>query len=342
MAPITIKNLNTAQQLLNYCEVKHVSEGYLETVIVDGDHLFQFKHLITEQIDDLAKSKFKNSFYTNDIDQVRRIENKLLRIWKSARIPFAMTLDKADSQLINPKRLSSITSEEYVSKLDGATPLKVKNSFDEFTEKDVLDTIINAQKGILKPFFGDSIRQYGTYGRAFIHPPDIRGLPEIVFNIYHFDKHSTFGAEDSIIISVLRNKTKGKLYVPTAFIGDNSRALDFTKKLFNNIIPKNNFQLAKKDELQIRIHGNNLFCGWTIPIRLSEKVMIPAASLLLEGYGNIQTRTFSVRWPSGYRMDLVGNYLESFVTFFHPASKYSGPGTDSTIGREIIMELYQQ
>jgi len=269
-----------------------------------------------------------------------------------------MTLEKIDKISINPKGFSSKTTQEYMTNLDGITHLKDKVSFNKLKEKDIINIIMNAQKSVTKPSINalnqklknvnytkrkiDYTIGYGSTGRAIIYPPKRFGLPEMSFNIYHFDKHSTYGAEDSIIIGVSRNTPKGKTYVPTGFIGDNSNAIKFVKRIFKDIIPRNNFHLAKKDELQVRIHGNNLFCGWTIPIYLSEKVVLPAASILLEGYGNIRTSAFSVWWPSGYRMDQIGNYLESFVTFFHPDSKYSGPGTDSAIGREIIMELYQR
>ena len=34
------------------------------------------------------------------------------------------------------------------------------------------------------------------------------------------------------------------------------------------------------------------------------------------------------------------NALEALVTFFHPSSKYSGPGTDGLLLRDWVGEIY--
>jgi hypothetical protein len=39
---------------------------------------------------------------------------------------------------------------------------------------------------------------------------------------------------------------------------------------------------------------------------------------------------------SGVKMTFEGNGYDAFVTFFHPKSKYAGPGTDGIIGRDEI------
>ena len=103
---------------------------------------------------------------------------------------------------------------------------------------------------------------------------------------------------------------------------------------------EHNAQVVEKNELHIRIHGNTLFAGWTVPIPLSPQFNLPPSCILLEGYGKVKTDTFTVLAPSGRKMRTVFNGLEAFVTFFHPSSKYSGPGTDGLLGREAIMEFY--
>ncbi len=40
--------------------------------------------------------------------------------------------------------------------------------------------------------------------------------------------------------------------------------------------------------------------------------------------------------PSGVKFIMEGNGFDAFVTFFHPISKYAGPGTDGIMGREVI------
>jgi hypothetical protein len=37
---------------------------------------------------------------------------------------------------------------------------------------------------------------------------------------------------------------------------------------------------------------------------------------------------------------MEANGFDAFATFFHPASKYAGSGTDATVSREMIMTAY--
>jgi hypothetical protein len=37
---------------------------------------------------------------------------------------------------------------------------------------------------------------------------------------------------------------------------------------------------------------------------------------------------------------MEANFFDAFVTFIHPASKYSGPGTDGIFTRDLIMTKY--
>jgi hypothetical protein len=103
-----------------------------------------------------------------------------------------------------------------------------------------------------------------------------------------------------------------------------------------------NIQLVKKDDLQIRVYGNTFFAVWTLPIKLLSGLSLPPTAIMLEGYGNLKTDIFTVLLPSGHRMKSEFNGLEAFVTYFHPSSKYSGPGTDGFLMRESINEDYPQ
>ena len=343
MAPITGKNLSASQKLSEYCEVRHISMGYLETTIIDKEHLFQFKYPLSDQPDKGEIPYFNDTLYTNDLNQVTQSRNMYTIIWKNALIPSAITLNSIETLIINTLKPSPEDStSRYLSKMYGIKYLKDEKPFEELAEKDVLEILLNARKMSSTKLSTNVVRQTGSYGRAIIHPPKQLGLPEIAFNIQHYGKYSTLGAEDSIIVSILQDTPFGKAYVPAAFVGDNPKALDFVKVLFKDNVPKDNFYLVKKEELQIRVHGKNLFCGWTMPITLFNNLILPPASILLEGYGNIKTRSFSLVYPSGYRLDHVRNYYETFVTFFHPASKYSGPGTDGIFARDAIMDMYKQ
>ncbi len=102
-----------------------------------------------------------------------------------------------------------------------------------------------------------------------------------------------------------------------------------------------NIKLVKKDELQTRIHGNTFFAGWAVPIPLlPPKYSLPPACLLIEGFGDLKTDSFTIFSPSGYRTETERNGFEAFVTFFHPESKYSGPGTDGFFARDYFATTY--
>jgi len=102
-----------------------------------------------------------------------------------------------------------------------------------------------------------------------------------------------------------------------------------------------NIRLVKKDEVQIRTHGNTLFAGWTkeIPL-LSSKHILQPACILIEGYGQLKTDTYTMLYPSGHKIVVERNGCEAFVTFFHPKSKYSGPGTDGFFARDFVATTY--
>jgi hypothetical protein len=97
----------------------------------------------------------------------------------------------------------------------------------------------------------------------------------------------------------------------------------------------------KKDELQIQVHGNTLFAGWTVPIPLfPPQYCLPPGAILFEGYGKVKPLVNTYTLPSGTVIIHEANGLEAFATFFHPASKYAGSGTDGTMARDLIMTVY--
>jgi hypothetical protein len=140
---------------------------------------------------------------------------------------------------------------------------------------------------------------------------------------------------------LLLETQNGYAYVPVAFVGDNPEALNFWKKCVLQGSPaEQNILLVKKEELQIRVHGNTLFAGWTIPIQLQPSFSLPPSCVMLEGYGGVKTDRGTVLQISGYKTMVEQNGLEAFVTFLHPSSKYSGPGTDGFLARECVIEHY--
>jgi hypothetical protein len=262
----------------------------------------------------------------------------LNNIWKTARTPSAVTVESLTTppDSAPPKR----TLPKVIKKVDGVILVEEEKQLAVLTEKDVLNMIINAQKDVDKTAFRGLTRHYGTNGQAVIHPPSHFNLPDMLFHSFHFEEPSAYGDEDALLVMIWLETPRGYAYVPAAFIGDEPETLDFQKKIFKNLLSPENFQLVKKDELQVRMHDNTLFCGWTMPIPLLQKYSLPPSFILLEGYGDTMTRTFEVQYPSGYKMWTAYNSLEAFVTFLHPSSKYTGPGTDGLIIRDCIMEIY--
>ena len=71
-----------------------------------------------------------------------------------------------------------------------------------------------------------------------------------------------------------------------------------------------------------------------------KQLTLPPACILIEGFGDVKTTAYTVVPPSGYRIEREENYLDAFVTFFHPSTKYSGPGTDGCLIRDSIISIY--
>jgi hypothetical protein len=133
----------------------------------------------------------------------------------------------------------------------------------------------------------------------------------------------------------------GHAYVPVANAGDNPTAVAWRKTCFAGTPAVPNCHLLKKDEIQVRLQGNTLFAGWTVPIPLfPPPCTLPPACILFEGYGELKTGMVRTKSPSGRTQISEFNGFDAFVTFFHPASKYSGPGTDGLLRRDVVMTSY--
>ena len=84
MTHITKENKETAQELAKTCEVRQISAGYLGILVVDGEHLLQFK---SKPENDKGKGNCESAFYTNDLTYVEGIKSLLEDLWKSAPTP---------------------------------------------------------------------------------------------------------------------------------------------------------------------------------------------------------------------------------------------------------------
>ena len=94
-----------------------------------------------------------------------------------------------------------------------------------------------------------------------------------------------------------------------------------------------------KDKIEIGVHGNTMVAAWTVPIPLLGSYVVPPACIIIEGYGNLKTSSYVMTLPTGYQFEVNSNGFDAFVTFIHPKSKYSGPGTDVYLARDEIMDI---
>jgi hypothetical protein len=77
-----------------------------------------------------------------------------------------------------------------------------------------------------------------------------------------------------------------------------------------------------------------------VPIQLyPAEYVLPPSCILIEGYGEVKTEAYSIGPPSGGKFTARQNGFNAFVTFMHPSSKYSGPGTDGFLVRDYVMEV---
>lgn len=336
MAPITRNNLSAVRQLLKSCEVKHVPVGYLGTTIIDGKELFQFKNppFETEQ---QGLQCFENAFYSNDLEYVEKTKKMLDDMWRNAQSPPAITFESPNEPYSYD---ADILPENYPTrKIIGLRVVDIKR----LTEKEVLDKIIHGKKLQVRNPKKDANRVYATAGSAIIHPPSYLDLPDLLIEPMHIENTSSMGVADVLQVYQWLNTPKGIGYTPVAIIMTNAQGFPTMKLVHANDPAGENVHLVKEDEFQIRIHGNTLFAVWTTPIPLyPPKCVLPPACLTIEGYGPVHPvgyTTVPISGP-GFKSTVEKNYFEGFVTFMHPRSKYSGPGTDGFFCRDYITTLY--
>ena len=303
MAPITSENLNAAQQLSKYCQVRHVPSGYLQTTMVDETHLFQFNSPPHE----LEKSGAPPQFiYTSDRARVKKIGLMLNSIWKGASSISTVPMDTSRSPRPETKDPKAIAAFAAGMKL--------------------FQTDIWAK--------AEKVR--GTVGNVLIHPPSHLGIPAMRMSAFHYGKDSLFGEGNSLYINLRLKTTKGYNWVPVAGIETNETAMIPSKALVLGTPAAKNFQLVKPDELQVRKQGNTLFVGWTVHIPLPPTAhILPPACMLFEAYGKPNHVLKSSPMGNFISMYESDNY-DAFVTFLDPSWKYSALGTHGVLGTNVV------
>lgn len=206
------------------------------------------------------------------------------------------------------------------------------------SEKEVISKMMNAEKCTVKNPLKDTAVFYGKQSSAVIHLNKHLNLPDMIITLSIWNEKSVVGARNSLMVQLWLDAPKGKAFVPVAFVHDGPISLDALKAAFAGFPMVDNLQVMKKEEFQVHAYGNIRFAGWTKPIPLfSPKFVLPPSCILFEGYGKIKPGIIISRLPSGFVSMMEYNGMDAFVTFFHPSSKYSGPGTDGTMNRELIM-----
>ena len=337
MAPITNENLRSAKQLSEYYAVKHVPTNYWTTIIVDERYLLQFRPPPRNLKKPESPLRFESAYYSHDLEYLKRTKCALDYIWKNAETPsvanLKSTLDPYDHAVV-PRGRRAHKSDLAV--IDFKPPGTI-------TEKDVLNKIINARKMPSKDSSKHVSKLYASQAMAEIHPPDYLNLPDLRIQATHAEKQSTAGGGDYLIIFLSQKTPKDYAYAPVAIVAEESIETSIFKTWFAGTPAAHNIQQVKTDEIQVRVHGNTLFAGWTVPIQLFPRQhILPPSCLLIEGYGDVRPFGLTVFTPSGIKTEIEGNSFAALFTFIHPESKYSVPGIHASFARDLIMTAYLQ
>jgi sugar-specific transcriptional regulator TrmB len=335
MAPIVKENWEAMEQLSKVCDVRHVPLQYWRTTIVDGKYLLQFRTPSSGR-EALGSTRVDSAFYSDDPEWVKTMRTALLDIWTSAQPPSAKTLESViglyGSPLF-PMPKNDLRSKLFYKVIDLKPPGTIK-------EKDLLNKIIHAKKTIPKDPFKDVSAGYGSFAVGLIHLPTRFNLPDMLIQANRFDKQSSLGAGETILVYQWLETPEGYAYIPVAIADDNPNGRRAWLLMMRGTPAERNIHTLKKDQIQVQVHGNTLFAGWTVPIPLlPEKTVLPPACMLVEGYGKSRTSGYTMLLPNRTKCENEGTSFDAFVTFIHPASKYSGPGTDGTLIRDSIMTI---
>jgi sugar-specific transcriptional regulator TrmB len=341
MSPIVGENFKFAKLISKVFPIKHIPSGYPEATVIDGTHYFQFQTFQAGIENDSPTADFKNTFYTNDIQYVSKMKKMFNDVWKNANVPSPITLEtilkrSRKSNLVLP----SDRKPSYFKKVSGLD-FKDWKLNEASTGKDVLEKIINNSQFPKDIQSTNQMKLQGSSASAVIHPPPHFNLPDMVFTVFHIEKKSSFGEEDAMLIYLWLETKKGYSYIPVAYVGDNPKAQNIWKAFMAGTPAGQNVQLVKKEELQIQISGISLFAGWTKEIQLLDtQYSLKPSFLLIEGYGDLKTDSYTLFSPSNYKTKVERNGFDAFVTFFHPSSKYCGPGTDGFFAKDYTAITY--
>jgi sugar-specific transcriptional regulator TrmB/CBS domain-containing protein len=154
MASIDLDNLEPAQKLARYYEVKHVPISYLTMMLVDNKYLFMFKMRPLTDLGVESAFYFPDTFYSTDLSQVERVSEMLSDIWKRG-IDIAEISSQAGTRLPTVEIPATETLANTVDKmlennvnsvliLDNQRPIGV------ISDRDLLREIVDEHKDPLQ------------------------------------------------------------------------------------------------------------------------------------------------------------------------------------------------
>ena len=340
MAPITNENLDVTQQLLRWCEIRHVPLGYFETTIIDKQHLFQFNKSSPDSLTSLEAETLENTFYTNDLNYIEKTNHLINNIWQKTRTPSDFLISSISFLSEREREL-----HKTIKRIDRYGFQKIRHlSKKKISKIDVLNKINEAKskpsKYWSKTDWSDVHYFFGSRAFALIRPPEDFNLPEMIISVFQNLECSTFGKENIVKIFVRLEEKTDSPYQLVAQIQDNHKSLNYSLETLKGMPIGMNIKLVSKDQLSVILQGNTLFAGWTVPIQISTGDVLPPSCILFEGVGAVRSGLFDFVFPSGRKQEVWFNNLEAFATFFHRKSKYICPGSEGTLDRESIQISY--
>ena len=309
MAPITSENLQSAKRMSDYCEVRHVAFSYLGTTIIDSKHLFQLRPSSSDQAGSVNEFSFKNTFYTTDLEYIEKTKNMLENVWDNAYT--------SSVTILNPL---------FRSQIGRTRGIGAPRDIEKLPER------------LLK-----AARRHGVAsaisGSAIISPPSHLKIPEIYISALNFDKKSSLGEGEMLLINLWLKTPEGEAFVPVAIVTNASSEIAAgAKAKWAGTPAGQNVIQVKPEELRVWIEGKTLFAGWTISIPLlPPKYKLDPGCILFEGFGDEFHTTLLMPLPSGYLEGMEIDGFEAFTTFIAPSWKFSGPGTFGTVGKAIMI-----
>lgn len=340
MAPITRNNLSSCLNLAEFCEVRHISNEYNKTIIVDNNHLFQFK--TSNSIGKSKNSQYLNqTVYSSDFEYINKTKKLLLDIWNNSVIPSLSTVEAILEHLaLSESPVKIQTKYKFSQKVYTTYKLQDKADKTGIKEQDIISKILNYKKNPIT-ITGNTI--CGFSGHAIIHSKENSDFADLYIAAYHMDEESTFGAENALIVMSWLNTPKGFKFVPLAIAGNNPKASENWKHIYQDpFAPIScNYNLFNNEEVQIQMHGNTFFAGWTKAIPLQPNRYLPPSAIILEATGTIRSYDDQMTFSNGVKFNRQQNSYDAFVTMVNKETKYQGPATDGLLIREFYQDIIQ-